>query len=555
MSDSCPDGGGRYDAIVIGGGHNGLTAATYLAKGGFKVCLLERSGTLGGMCQTSEVLPGVRGNLAANSAHNLDPTVVAELALADHGLEWIDVGSPSSFALLPDQGRIVAYADDARRRAEFEQFGRGEADAYEQTMAEMTALGQKLDVSFYDPPPRFADVAARVEPGREEDFFRRAMFGSVTDLASERLRSEQVRASLSMLAVAGNFIGPSSPGSAYALMQRPMYRGAQAARKRAKASLTAEFGSHSPRGGMGAITRAMASAARAAGVEVRTESGVDEVKVGPVGVEGVVTEDGTELDAPVVAAAINPKLTLLDLVPEASLDPEFRASVEALDMRGCMAKIYLALDGEPQFAAARDAAENAVLGRCGFRSGPTIAAMDSAYVRALDGGWDGEPVVYGLIQTRFDDSLAQGGPDLMSLSVSYAPYDLAEGTWDTVKDKWVRHVIDWLGQHIVNLDDIIVDSGCLTPAELESRFGLLGGNALHGDVTAANMFTWRPVSGCGDYGTPLQGLYLCSNGTWPANYVSGLPGRNAARQILDARAGQADRSFQSETTQLEKETC
>lgn len=541
MSDKCLDGGARYDAIIVGGGHNGLVAAGYLARAGLDVIVAEAGETLGGLCQTLEVLPGLQGNMAANSAHNLDPLVTAELELERFGLEWIAIGSPSSFAMLPDATRIVAYEEPERRRAELEQFGRGEADAYDATLAEMVALGRKLDVSFYDPPPRFADVAGRVDPGREEDFFGRVMLGSAAEVAAERLRSEQVRSSLCMLAVAGNFTGPSTPGSAYALMQRPMYRGASASRGRAKVLLTAEYGSRTPRGGMGAITAAMARSARAAGATIMTEAPVAQIKCGPAGVEGVVLADGRELDAPIVASAANPKSTLLGLVPAGVLDPDLRAPLEQLEMEGCMAKIYLALDGTPRFAAARGRAENERLLRCGFRAGPTVAEMDRSYALARAGDWSGEPVVYGLTQTVFDPSLASGGRHLMSLSVSYAPYRLAHGDWDGQADAWTRHVIRWLTRHIPNLEDIVVDYGCLTTAELERRFGLLEGNALHGDVTAARMFSWRPASDCSAYGSPVPGLYLCSNGTWPANYVSGLPGRNAAIEILRARAVGAGR--------------
>jgi phytoene dehydrogenase-like protein len=201
-------------------------------------------------------------------------------------------------------------------------------------------------------------------------------------------------------------------------------------------------------------------------------------------------------------------------------------------MQGCMAKIYLALDGEPQYAAARDAEENAMLLRCGFRAGPTVADMDRSYHLALEGDWSGEPIIYGLTQTSLDTTLNPAGKHLMSLSVCYAPYRLGEGTWVDQKDDWMKHTIRALSEHMPNLEDIIVDCAALTPQDLEDEFGLREANCLHGEVMTSRMFRWRPLSGYSDYTTPVDGLYLCSNGTWPANYLTGLPGRNASLKII-----------------------
>lgn len=535
------------DAIIIGGGHNGLTAAGYLARAGLDVLVLERAGQVGGMCQTREVLPGFRGNMAVNSGHNLDPVVSADMQLEDFGLDWITVGDPSSIALLPGTTKLVSYRDPVKARAEYNQFGPGEADGYFAIMEELSELGRRLDVSFYDPPPHFADVAARVSPGREEDFFGRVMFGSALDVASERIASEQVRTHFCMLAVAGSLIGPSTPGSAYQMMQRPMYRGAQVARRLNKVMLTPEFATRTPRGGMGAITQAMLRSITAAGAKVITAATVAEIKCGPSGAEGVVLDDGREFDARVVVSAMNPVSTLLDLVPEQVLDPDLRATLKQIPMQGCMAKVYLALDGLPEYAAARDAEESALLLRCGFRAGPTVAKMDQACHRALAGDWSGEPIIYGITQTALDTSLNPEGKHLMSLSVCYAPHRLAEGTWDDQKDAWIRHTVRALCEHMPNLEDIIVDSGALTPQDLENEFGLREAHPLHGEVMASRMFQWRPLSGYSDYTTPVAGLYLCSNGTWPANYVTGLPGRNGGLKILAdlndaAGAGQSTRA-------------
>ena len=520
------------DAIVIGGGHNGLTAAGYLARAGLDVLVLEQADQVGGMCQTREVIPGYLGNMAVNSGHNLDSVVQADMQLENFGLEWIPIGDPSAVAYLPGTTRLLSYQDRALAYAEYNQFGSSEFEGYFATMDEMSALGRRLNVSFYDPPPRFSEVAARVRPGREEDFFSRVMFGSAMDVASERISSEQIRSHFCMLAVAGSFIGPSTPGSAYQMMQRPMYREAKVAQNLKKVMLTPEFATGTPRGGMGAITQAMQRSIMASGAEVITGARVAEIKCCANGAEGVVLEDGRDLDARVVISAMNPVSTLLDLVPQGVIDSDLSATLSQLPMQGCMGKVYLALDALPEYAASRSNEETELMHRCGFRAGPSVAKMDQAYHKALDGDWSGEPIIYGIVQTAIDDSLNREGRHLMSLSVCYAPYDLKGGSWDAQKDDWVHHTVDALTEHMPNLRNIIVDHGTLTPQNLEDRYGLREAHALHGEVMTSRMFQWRPFSGHSDYSSPIRGLYLCSNGTWPANYVTGLPGRNAGLKVL-----------------------
>ncbi len=521
-----------FDVVIIGAGHNGLVAAGYLARIGLSVAVIEQSPDPGGLCQTREVLPGLRGNMAVNSAHNLDPEVVDVLELERHGLEWINLGDASSMALLPGGKRIISFHDPSRAKAEYDFLGAGEYDAYRQILLELNELGQALDVSFYDPPPKLNEIRARVPAGRLAELFEQVMFGSATELVCTSLTSEELCASLAMLAVAGNYVGPSTPGSAFQLAQRPMYRGSSASRGRVKVLGTAEYALRTPRGGAGMITTAMERSARAQGVTFLYETAVERIEVRHDRVHGVHTPAG-EIRARAVLSAINPVHTMLKLVPRDALEDVFVEELSGIRMEGCMAKIYLALDDLPQFAAARDDTENLLMARCGFRAGPTIAEMDASYARSLQGSWDGQPVVYGLVQTVFDDSLNREGRHLMSLSVSYAPRHLSSGTWADSRTDWVSHVVTWLTQHILNLPNIIVDSGCLTTEDLETQLGLTGGNALHGDIFGASVFDARPFRGHTDYTTPLSGLYCCSSGTWPGNYVSGLSGRNAAIRVAN----------------------
>jgi phytoene dehydrogenase-like protein len=520
-----------YDVVIVGGGHNGLVAGAYLAGSGLRVVVLETRESVGGLCATAELFPGIRGNLVANSAHNFEPKVLSDLRLDRHGLEWSAPMRPSSFISFPDGRRIVSWPDELDVRAEFDRFARGDYDAQRDLLNELLELGKALDVPFFGPPPTFASVAARPKTAAQEELFTRVMFGSATDLVRERLASEELQASLAMLAATGNFLGPASPGTAFQLLHRALYRGSTAVRDRPNVAATADFASRAPIGGMGAITRALASAFVAAGGEIRTECAVSAIKVGAQGVEGVVLADGGEIDARIVASAINPKATIRDLLPEDAVDPSVRSAFASLEMNGCMAKVYVALNALPRFVCAKDAAENELLVGCGFRIGLSQDAMQRGFEDAKRGDWSGEPIIYGIVQTAFDPTLADKGRHVMSLSVCYAPYQVAEGSWETVGDSWAKHVLRHLAPHIANFDQIVDDYGFLTPGDLASGFGLLEANALHGNMTASRAFAWRPVAGYSDYRGPVDGLYLCSNGTWPGLYVSGLAGHNAAQEI------------------------
>lgn len=518
-------------AVVIGAGHNGLVAAFYLARAGLNVTVLERRESVGGLCATEEIFPGIRGNLCANSAHNLEPKVLGDMALEQQGLRWSEPLQPNSFIMFPGGRRIVSWPDERDLAAEYDQFAAGEYARHIETLDEMADLGRSLDVSFFAPPPSFAEVASRPLTWQQQDVFRRVMFGSAADVVGMRLQSEEARTSLGMLAAAGNFIGPATPGSAYQLMQRALYRGASILRDRPKVKATADFNSRAALGGMGAITAAMANAVRTQGAVIRTRASVTSILTQSDRANRVVLESGEEVVADLVVSAVNPKLTMIDMLDPSAVPPEARDAYAALEMTGCMAKVYLELDALPNFECARSAAENELLVRCGFRIGDTVDEMQRSYELARRGDWTGSPIIYGLVQTAFDPTLTATGRHVMSLSVAYAPYDVTGG-WDANRDAWGRHVLSTLRGYVTNFDGIVRNHRVMTTADLESEFGLLEGNALHGDVTVPHMFDWRPIPGYSDYTTPVQGLYLCSNGTWPANYVSGLPGHNAAHKIL-----------------------
>jgi phytoene dehydrogenase-like protein len=529
------------DVIIIGGGHNGLVAASYLARSGLKVTVLEQRSVVGGLCVTEEIFPGFHANLGSNTPHNLEPRITADMQLHRHGLQFQTV-EPSSFMMFRDGRKLVGWQDRGQVRDEIAKFSRSDGDGYFETLNALGELGEVLDVSFFEPPPAFGEMVGRLNGPRQEAAFAKAVFGSASELVSERLESEEMRASLAMVAIPGTLMGPSTPGSAYGLLHRPLYRGSNSVRRQRLAdkadteATVAPFSKATPIGGMGAITQAMERSVRAVGVEIRTEARVASIKCERGVVSGVVLTSGEELDAPIVLSNVDPAKTILDLAPADAIPAEVREAVREAAGDGCMSKLNLALDGAPRFACAESDSENEMLLRAGFRVAPSMEGMDRAAEAARGGTWYDEPMTYGLIPSATDPQMAPDGKHVMCLSVAGAPYELKDGDWDTRRDEWAKHVIRSLTEYIPNLPDLVIDYRCLTPKDLEREFGLRGANITHGDITPARLLSWQPIPGGENYVTPIEGLYLCSVGNWPGNYVSGIPGMNCARKVLADRA-------------------
>lgn len=521
--------GRRYDAILVGGGHNGLVAANYLARNGLRVVVFERRHVVGGACVTEEIFPGFRSNFAANTSANLDPTVVADLELGNYGLRFAHP-EPGAFMMFPEGRRLIGWHDGERLREEIGQFSLRDRDRYFEVLQYMNALAEVLDVSFFDAPPTFAQLTSRLKTPAHEEAFAKLMFGSASEFLDEWLESEEVKASLAVVALSGNFTGPSTPGSAYQIVHRSLYRGSHATRDRT--SFQTLGGSPTPMGGMGAITQAMARAAMAFGAEIRTETEVATIKCARGEALGVILASGEEIDAPIVISNLNPQKTLLDLIPAGEMPNEFRGRVANLDMRGTVSKVFIALDGLPQFGPQSSPSDDEMLSRCRFRTGPDIASMDRAYYQALAGHWSDVPVIWGFIPSAIDPSLTPPGKHLMSITAFHAPYHLAESNWDIERDKYAKNVIKVLGEYFPNFADIVLNYSALSPVDIEREFGMTQANIAHGDIKASRMFGLRPIAGYSDYTTPIRGLYLCGVGTWPANNVSGLPGRNASQKVL-----------------------
>jgi phytoene dehydrogenase-like protein len=520
-----------FDAIVVGGGHNGLTAAGYLAMAGRRVLVLERRDVVGGPCSVVEYFPGFTAAIT-NSPGSLEPKVVADLRLREFGLRFVHP-DPSMIMPFPDGRAFVAWRQRDKVQAVLERFSAHDARTYHEVFAFFERFAERLGVSLFAPPPSLAALAARLATPEDEAAFGKIFFGSMRDLLDEYLESEELKAVIAMVGIMSNRVGPWWPGSGYFLLHRPMSLVSNRSEEENDPRRQLLRGSTGlPVGGMGAITAAMRRAIEASGATVRTGCEVVQILVRDGRAEGVALASGEEIRAPVVLSNLSPKLTYLRLLPPDSLAPELRAKVESLNVEGNAFKVGLALDGLPRFRAAQDEREAELFASCQFRISPSLEYLERANDDAKFGRPSRGPIIWGLTPSVADPGLAPPGKHIMTLSVFHAPYRLAEGDWSEERERYGKLIIDTCAQYISNLEDIIIDTRCWSPRDIEHEFGTLEGNITHGDILPGNHFSLRPLAGWSDYRTPVRGVYLCGVGTWPGGNVSGIPGHNAAHQVL-----------------------
>lgn len=526
-----------FDVIVIGAGHNGLTAACYLAQKGQRVLVLERRHEVGGPCSVVEYFPGFTAAIT-NSPGSLEPKVVADLKLVEHGLKWHHP-DPSMVMPFPDGRIFVAWRDRARVQDELRKFSERDADRYQEIFRFFETFAERLGVSLFEPPPSLRDLAARLRTPEDEEAFSKIFFGSLQDLLDEYLESEELKALVGMVGIMSNRVGPSTPGSSFFLLHRPLSlvsSRALAANDPRRQVLRGSTGL--PIGGMGAITRAMRRSLEASGGTVLTEKAVASITVRNGSASGVVLEDGEEYHAPVVISNLSPAQTYLHLLPAGSIPAELRDTIAGRKLDGNAFKLGLALDALPRFKAARDEAEARAFAACQFRISPSLRYLEDAYDDVKAGRPSAGPIIWGLTPSVADPTLAPPGKHIMTLSVFHAPYSLATGDWSTERDRFARVIIDCLAEYIPKLKDSIIGVRAWSPKDIEDEFGTYRGNITHGDMLPSNYFSLRPFPGWSDYRTPVRGVYLCSVGTWPGGNVSGVPGHNAAHEVLrDLAAG------------------
>ncbi len=527
-----------YDAVIIGGGHNGLVTSAYLAAGGMKVLVLERRPYVGGASVTEEPWPGYKVSTAAYVLSLLRPEISRDLELKKHGLT-VYPQDPPYFQPYPDGRTLMIWNDPAKTRPEIAKFSARDAEVYEEYERTLNRLAEFVEPLLMMTPPdptssRVRDLlgllrAARLARGLKKDLFNEVdiLVGSAKDFLDSWFESEELKALLCGQAVIGTFAGPRTPGTAYVLFHHVMgevdgMRGCWGV----------------VRGGMGQVSECIAAAARQRGAVIRCNAPVEKIQVRDGRARGVVLKGGEEVAARAVISNLDPHVTFLKLLDgRRELPGEFVREVERFRISGSSVKVNYALAELPDFTALPGKKpgpqHRGTIDIC-----PSLDYMERAYDEAKYGRWSSEPFLEAVIPTVYDDSIAPPGRHIMSVFCQFGPYELKEGTWDGEKEKFGDRVTEIFTRYAPNFKSSVLHRQVITPLDLERDFGLTHGNIFQGDMSLDQLFFMRPVPGYADYRTPVRGLYLCGSCTHPGGGVMGAPGHNAAREILrDRRRG------------------
>ena len=520
----------RYDVIVIGGGHNGLVNAAYLARAGRKVLVLERRHVLGGAAVTEEVFPGFKFSVCSYVVSLLRPEIIRELDLPRHGLEILPLDG--TFTPMPDGDYLWRVNDHARTRREIARHSKLDAEAYDEYGKAMVEMGRfvKPILGMTPPDPTSLNIKGLLDLlflGRRfknlsrEDKYNQVqlMTMSAVDFLDRWFETDVLKATMSASGIIGTFLGVRSPGTAYVLLHHYM------------GEIDGAFRSWGlARGGTGAISNSIAEAAREAGAEIRTRSPIAKVVLKNGRATGVVLENGDEIEAKVVSSSVDPRLTFMKMVGEEHLPDDFVEDIKRYKFRGSSGKVNLALDGLPDFKALPGAGAHL---RGAISVSPSVEYMERAYDDAKYGRFSRRPYIDMVIPSLTDPSVAPPGKHVCSCFVQYAPYHLKEGTWDERREEFGDTVVDTIAEHAPNIREIILHRQVLTPLDLEREFGLSEGNIFQGELTLEQLFFLRPAPGWAQYRTPIRNLYMCGSATHPGGGIMGASGRNAALKILD----------------------
>jgi phytoene dehydrogenase-like protein len=519
--------GAKRDVIIIGGGHNGLVTAFYLAKAGHKPLVLESRDVVGGCAVTEEIALGFRCSTLAHSSGPMRADVLRDMQLHRHGLKVVKP-EVRLLALHPN-GRSIAFHDDAERTAQsIASWSAKDAESYKEFSKVLARMSAALAPVMSVPPPSLqsptaSDLMHLLKTGKgvrklgKKDMYRLLRWGpmAMADLAAEWFETELLRASVAARGIFGTFLGPWSAGSSTVYLLRaamdPHPIGPSA----------------SVVGGMGALTQAMAAAARQAGAELRTSAEVERILAKDGVVTGVALTSGEEIQATVVVSNADPKRTLLGLLDSVHLEPDFQVKLKNFRMSGTVAKVNLALSGLPMFKGA-DA--GSLAGR--IHIGPEIDYLERAFDHAKYGEFSDHPYLELTIPSLTDPSLAPAGKHVMSVSMQFAPFELKNGDWDSQREALGKTVINTLSAYAPDLPKLIEHVQVITPQDLQQKYGLTGGHIFHGELALDQLFTMRPLLEWARYATPVKGLYLCGSGTHPGAGLTGASGANAAREIL-----------------------
>ena len=519
------------NVVIIGGGHNALACAFYLARAGHKPLVLERRAMVGGAAVTEEFAPGFRCSTLAHCSGPLRAEIARDMQLARHGLQMIST-EPALTALTPDGRGLALYADAARSAEEIAKFSKRDAAQYpefQQTLAKLSAVLARV-MRMTPPPldrrPPFGELlklhrtAHKIKNLRKRDMFRLLRWGpmAVADLVAEWFESEPLRAMIAARGIFGAALGPWSAGSGALLLLR------------AAADAHPAGSTIFPRGGMGALTEAMAAAAKQAGAEIRCDSEVTCVRTRNGLATGVVLTGGEEIAARAVVSGADPKRTLLSLLDPVELEPDFAVKLGNYRCTGISAKVNLALEGLPRFKAFGENDDPRLLGR--IQIGHEIDYLERAFDHSKYGGFSERPYLDILIPSLRDPTLAPEGKHLMSIYMQFAPYKLRAGDWNARREALGDAVVKTLAEYAPDLPRRILHRQVITPADLEREYSLTGGQIFHGEPALDQLFTMRPLLGWARYQTPVRNLFLCGAGTHPGIGVTGGSGANAAREIV-----------------------
>jgi len=519
----------HYDVIVIGGGHNGLVNAAYLAKAGKKVLVVERRHVLGGAAVTEEIIPGFLFSECSYVVSLLRPEIIRELDLPRHGLEILPLDG--TFSPMPDGNHLWRMNDHAKSIREIRRHSRVDAEAYDEFSKMMTPMCRfvKPMLSMVPPDPttlnprdlkqlHFMMQRFRELSSDERYTLIQLMTMSSADFLDQWFETDVLKATMSASGIIGTFLGIRSPGTAYVLLHHYM------------GEIDGAFRSWGfSRGGTGAISNAIAAAAREAGVEIRTKAPVGKIVVKNGRAAGVVLQSGEEIGANVISSSVDPHLTFEKFLQPSELPSDFLEGVRRYKFRGSSGKVNIALDALPEFKSMPG--DGAHL-RGAISISPSMEYMERAYDDAKYGHYSRRPYIDMVIPSLTDPSVAPPGKHVLSCFVQYAPYKLAEGTWDDQREAFGDNVIDTISEYAPNIKKIIVGRQILTPLDLEREFGLTQGNIFQGELSLEQLFFLRPVAGWAYYRTPVDNLYMCGSATHPGGGIMGANGRIASQVIL-----------------------
>ncbi|MFY9710398.1 MAG: NAD(P)/FAD-dependent oxidoreductase [Candidatus Cybelea sp.] len=522
----------QYDAIVVGGGHNALVTACYLAKAGWKVLVLERRYVVGGACVTEEVFPGFKVSTAAYVNSLFRPEIIRDLRLAEYGFEAIE-RNPASFSPFLDGRYLMLGAGMAKDIEEIAKFSAHDAANYPRYEAMLERVASVVEPTLTQVPPNLIrpTLTQLFEAGKMGRALQRlgpsmgeaieVLTGAARPILDRWFESEELKGTIATDAIIGAFMAPSMPGTAYVLFHHVM---GETNGKRGVWSYV--------RGGMGGLTQALAAAARALGVEIKTDAEVSRILVRDGRVTGVALAGGDEFAAKRIASGVDCHVTFEKLLEPAELPHEFRDAVARISYSSASCKINVALERLPSFAALP-----------GYEPGPqhfgTVHLcpdqdfIERAYDDAKYGSFSKEPVVECTMPSSLDSTVAPPGKHLMSMFTQYAPYELAQGPWtDALRNEYADRCFDVVERYAPGFKDSVIDRQILTPVDLEATFSLTGGSIFQGAMPLHQLFAFRPVPGFASYATPIRGLYLCGAAAHPGGGVMGAAGWNAARVML-----------------------